>query len=156
MYTGVFGTWSLRVFPVSTCLPDHSFRHGVLCISGDVHDLSEEQWEIVQRGTDFYKKVTSVIANGITVRSGPFQKSNRALYGYQATVRYASDNRALAIVHFFEEKKSGEVSVPIAEGYRVSDIYETGDHRIAVTGDELNMSFKKPFDAVAVLLEKQG
>lgn len=129
--------------------------YGVLCISGDVWELSKEQWDIVQRGTDFYKKISPVIANGVTRRYGPFQRSNRALCEYQATVRYAPDNRALAIIHHYAGKEPKEISVPIEEGYMVSDIYETGDHRIAVTGDRLKMCFEGSFDAVAVFLEKQ-
>ncbi len=126
--------------------------YGVLCISGDVYDLSKEQWQAVQEGTDFYKKASPVIANGVTKRFGPFQKSNRALSGYQASVRYGADGRALVIVHAFGHPGGLCVDVPLEEGYSVTEIYETGDHHVTAAGGVLSVRFEKPFDAVAVLL----
>ena len=128
--------------------------YGVLCISGDVFDLSEEQWEITDKGTVFYKKATPVIANGITRRFGPFQTSNRALVDHQASVRYGTDGGALVIVHAFSHDGILEVDVPVEGNYRITDIYETGDHKITATGSDIHMSFTESFDAVAILLER--
>ena len=126
--------------------------YGVLCISGDVFDLSKEQWELTQRGTDFYKKASPVIANGITERFGPFQVSNRALKGYQASVRYGDNKEALVIVHAFEHDGDLNIEIPIRPGYSIGDKYETGDHAIKLNGTKLIIRFKETFDAVAVLL----
>ena len=126
--------------------------YGTLCISGDVYDLSDEQWAIVDKGTGFYKKVSPVIADGLTKRFGPFQTSNRALRNYQAGVRYGTDGRALAIVHAFAHDGTLDVDIPLEEGYGISEIYETGDHHVTVTGSCIHMKFDEEFDAVAVLL----
>ncbi|MCR5735776.1 MAG: alpha-galactosidase [Lachnospiraceae bacterium] len=133
--------------------------YGTLCISGDVFDLSQEQWEITQKGTDFYRKVSPVIADGETERFGPFQNSNRALKEYQASVRYTKEGKALVIVHAFEHDGILNLDIPLREGheteevYEIEDIYETGDHGIMVTGSKLHISFEKSFDAAAVLLK---
>ena len=126
--------------------------YGVLCISGDVFDLSGEQWELTQEGTDFYKKVSPVIANGTTERFGPFQISNRALKEYQASVRYGDNSKALVIVHAFEHESDLNIEIPIKPGYSIADIFEAGDHDIKLEGTKLNINFKESFDAVAVLL----
>lgn len=126
--------------------------YGTLCISGDVFDLSKDQWELTQKGTDFYKKASPVIAKGFTVRFGPFQNSNRALKDYQASVRYGENGEALVIVHAFEHEGKLTVNIPVEEGFKVKEIYETGNHGIELKGPKLNICFEKSFDAVAVLL----
>lgn len=126
--------------------------YGVLCISGDVFDLSKEQWGLAQKGTDFYKKVSPLIANGITERFGPFQVSNRALKEYQASVRYCDNKEALIIIHAFKHDGDLNIEIPIKPGYSIRDIFETGDHGIRLNEAKLNICFKESFDAVAVLL----
>lgn len=127
--------------------------YGVLCISGDVFDLSDEQWALTTRGTEFYKKSTPVIADGITKRFGPFQTSNRDLKDYQASVRYGADGNALAIVHSFRHDGIADIDIPLEGSYMISDIYETGDHHVTVTGSHIHVTFDKSFDAVAILLK---
>lgn len=128
--------------------------YGVLCISGDVFDLSGEKWELTQKGTDLYKKASSVIADGVTEMYGPFQVSNRALKDYQASVRYGTNGLALVIAHAFDHNGGLGISIPVKEGYTIDEIYETGDHGISLTGSCINISFDETFDAVALLLKK--
>ena len=130
--------------------------YGALCISGDVSDLSDDQWELTRRGTDFYKKVSSVIAKGVTERFGPFQVSNRALKDYQASVRYGEKGQALVIAHSFEIPGKTDLEIPVKEGYFVEEIYENGYHGIELNGLSLKISFDEPFDAVALLLKNEG
>lgn len=127
--------------------------YGVLCISGDVFDLSGEQWDFALEGVDFYKKVSPVIVDGITERFGPFQKSNRELKDYQASVRYGKNGKALVIVHSFEHDGAQKISVPLKGDYKVADKYEAGDHKVVVEKNVLTMEFEENFDAVALLLE---
>ena len=128
--------------------------YGVLCISGDVCDLSDEQRSLAAEGVSFYRKVSPVIADGITRRFGPFQFSNRDLQDYQASVRYGRDGRALVIVHSFSHEGLQNISIPLDGDYRIADKYETGDHDIAISGGNLTVEFEQSFDAVSVLLEK--
>ena len=128
--------------------------YGVLCISGDVFDLTDEKWEFALKGVDFYKKVSPVIVDGLTERFGPFQKSNRELKDYQASVRYGKDGKVLVLVHSFEHDGVQRVVVPLEGDYRIADKYETGDHKAAVSGRELVVEFEEAFDAVALLLEE--
>ena len=126
--------------------------YGVLCISGDVFDLTKEQWEFANEGAGFYKKVSPVIIDGVTQRYGTFQDSNRRLKDHQASVRYGGNGKALVIVHSFEHEGTQEISVPVKKGYVIEDNYEAGNHRIRIDGDSLKMEFEGIFDAVAVLL----
>lgn len=128
--------------------------YGALCISGDVFDLSENQWKLALLGTRFYKKASGIIANGFTRRFGPFQTSNRELMDYQASVRYGLDGDALVIVHTFNNH-SGEICVPVEGDYEIADKYETGDHKIALGDGMICFTFEEDFDAVAVILKKK-
>ena len=128
--------------------------YGALCISGDVFDLSDEQWKVTDEGTAFYKKVSPIIANGVTRMYGPFQTSNRALKDYQASVRYGDDGRALAIVHTFEHDGPQEIEIPVEEDYVIADVFEAGRHDIRISDSCLKIGFDQAFDAVAVLLSR--
>ena len=127
--------------------------YGVLCISGDVSDMDRSKWEFALRGVDFYKKVSPVIADGITVRFGPFQISNRDLRDYQATVRYGRSGRALVVVHSFEHEGLQSISIPLDKDYEIADKYETGDHNIRIAGRNIMIDFADSFDAVAIELK---
>ena len=126
--------------------------YGVLCISGDVFDLSIDQWELARRGIDFYKKASPVIVSGVTERFGPFQNSNRNLQGYQAGVRRTKDGKMLVIIHSFNHEGRQEISIPIGDTAEIKDIYEQGDHSISIEDGFLKLTFEESFDATAVLL----
>ena len=38
---------------------------GVMCISGDVTELSQKQWEKVDEGIAFYREASRIIRDGI-------------------------------------------------------------------------------------------
>lgn len=127
--------------------------YGVLCISGDVTDLSEEQWNKAREGIDFYKKVSPIIISGTTKRFGPFQNSNRELKGYQVSVRYGENGGILVIAHSFKTEQPVNILIDIPDGYKVIDKYETADHSIMTGGCKLEFTFRDSFDAFALLLE---
>ena len=127
--------------------------YGVLCISGDVTDLSEEQRNKAREGIDFYKKVSPIIISGTTKRFGPFQNSNRELKGYQVSVRYGENGGILVIAHSFKIEQPVNILIDIPDGYKVIDKYETADHSIMTGGCKLEFTFRDSFDAFALLLE---
>lgn len=143
-------TDSLKRIAYSVC----AGMHGVLCISGDVFDLSAEQWALAREGVSFYKKVSGVIANGFTKRFGPVQNSNRELKDYQVAVRYGNDGDALVLVHAFEHDGIGEISIPLEGDFAIADKYETGNHNITIAGKILKCKFDESFDAIAVYLTR--
>ncbi|MBR4574457.1 MAG: alpha-galactosidase [Lachnospiraceae bacterium] len=126
---------------------------GVLCISGDVFELTKEKQDFANAGVEFYKTVSSVISDGFTHRYGPRQFSNRDLKGYQATVRFGRSGGALVIVHAFEHDGAQIVTVPLDRQYDIAGIYGYGDHRVRITDTFLSMEFDESFDAVAVYLK---
>ncbi len=78
---------------------------GRMCLSGDIYDLSEEQWALVDEGMEFYRKAADIIKNGSTVYSESDPKSYRDPVGEQVLIRKL-DNRELVVAHRFGESKS--------------------------------------------------
>jgi len=79
---------------------------GVMCLSGDVYDLSPEQWEITDKGIRFYRMVSHIIQNGTSVHHGPKIVSCLHPKGWQAVERASTDEREkLIVVHAFGEEE---------------------------------------------------
>ncbi len=105
---------------------------GRMCLSGDVTELSEVQWDMIRHGIDFYKKAVPIIKRGKTRILGTRIRSFRHPDGYMAVVR-ENDDGALIVVHCFENAPS-EVRVDI-RGFSVKDVYPpTADIRLCADG----------------------
>ena len=60
---------------------------GRMCLSGDVTELSDDQWDVIDRGIAFYKEIAPIIKKGYTYRVGPKITSERHPHGWQGVVR---------------------------------------------------------------------
>ena len=62
---------------------------GRLCLSGDVTRLTESQWEVIDRGMEFYKKLVPIIKHGQSYRFGPavdsIQRDGRQWCAWEGT-----------------------------------------------------------------------
>lgn len=74
---------------------------GRMCLSGDIYDLSEHQWALVDKGMEFYRKAADIIKDGKTILCENTAKSYNRPTGSQLLVRRLG-NRSLAILHRFE------------------------------------------------------
>ena len=127
---------------------------GVMCISGDVFDLSEIQWEYVQKGMEFYRAVSHIIQDGRTFYYGTCQKSWRKPSGWQGVLRYTKDRKeALCIFHRFEADEDVRIDLKLEEGFAVEKIYEEGDHGVSCTHGRLVLKLEQDYEAVAVYLK---
>lgn len=87
-----------------------------MCLSGEIYDLSERQWELVEEGMRFYRKAADIIKNGATVAHEYTTGGYNDPKGQQLVLREWG-NRGLAVYHRFAE--SAEEPPEIAR--RVSD-----------------------------------
>ena len=75
---------------------------GRMCLSGDINQLSDEQWSVVDEGMAFYRRCADVIKHGKTILiDQPDTKFNK-LTGEQLLIREYNGTR-LAILHRFED-----------------------------------------------------
>lgn len=100
---------------------------GRMGLSGDIYDLSNHQWKLIDEGMDFYRKSSSIIKDGKTVVSVCDTKSYVKPEGGQLVVRTLID-KALVVYHRFEN------SVSIEEFCKINDIhiFDDENHNAAI------------------------
>ena len=121
---------------------------GVMCLSGDVVDLSAEQWAKVDEGICFFKAVRGIIRDGISAFHGEVSRSWRHPEGWQAVCRTAG-GETLTVIHTFGGKFPGQVSLPVS-GSRILRVMDSEENRITMENGILTVELKAPFEAIAV------
>ena len=121
---------------------------GVMCLSGDIHDLSAEQWAKVDEGTAFYRAVRRIIRDGISAFFGEVSDSWRHPEGWQAVCRTAGDE-TLAVIHTFGGKHPDAVTLPVS-GCRILRVMNSEGNRVTLADGLLKVELKAEFEAIAV------
>jgi alpha-galactosidase len=128
---------------------------GRMCISGDVWQLSDKQWQVIDTGIAFYKKIAPVIKKGHTSRFGPEIKSYRHPEGWQGILRVGENGQAFALFHAFHGAAGRKLSIPLPEGYVISDTYSYEEEQIWIEDGQLQLLMTEDSKAVAVYIEKR-
>lgn len=143
---------------------------GRMCLSGDVTELSKDQWELIEKGISFYKKIVPVIKNGysyITCKKG---LSDRHLKGYQAVIRLQKEEdlqgkklelyegehkRAYVLVHMFRGELPEAIVISLPKGCpkNIGDVYSATKIRVEIFGDSLLIYPSEEMETIAILLE---
>lgn len=127
---------------------------GVLCLSGDVCGLNEEQWALADRGIRFYRKISGITRRGVSAFFGPRVRSFRHPEGWQCVVRYSADRKeAAAVLHTFAGQPPAVIELPLAGAFAIAETYGTGTYA-SVEGTALRFSGLRAFQACAVLLKR--
>ena len=121
---------------------------GVMCISGDVWELSEEQWAKVDEGISFFKEVRNIIRDGVSAFYGDVSQSWRHPEGWQAVCRTAG-GETLTVVHTFGGDLPEKVTLPVS-GKRILRVMNSEDNKIALENGRLTVELKAPFEAIAI------
>lgn len=134
---------------------------GRICMSGDIRNMSKDQWSIFDRAIEFYKKNTELIANGYTFRTGPKVTSYDHPTGYQIcgfTNKENIEKSDEILMLIFEFDRAGEdlVHLPLlSKDWKVDG--EFGEKKIHLVQDEKNIGIKltnNGFRAKAILIKK--
>lgn len=97
---------------------------GRMCLSGDVSELSDAQWDVIDRGIAFYREVAPVIRKGISHRKGPKITSERHPAGYQILQRIGETGEALIVIHCFHGELPETIEVDLTGcGTEIANIY---------------------------------
>ncbi len=125
---------------------------GVMCVSGDVYDLTGEQWAAADRAISFYKKYSHIIRDGESHIYGSGTDSYLKPTGWQAVVRRGADGGTLAVIHTFGGKIPEYVALPV-DASRIKDAVSSENNEISISNGYLKVQLKANFEAVAVALE---
>lgn len=131
---------------------------GRMCLSGDVTELSEAQWEVIGRGTAFYKKIAPVIKEGISLRYGPQISCIRHPKGWQCLLRLGVNGKGFAVIHTFDGELPQRIDIPLPEDCvcSVEEIYSDTQENVSAEGGMLRYVPLENRKAVAVYLDMKA
>ena len=132
---------------------------GRMCLSGDIYDIKDWQWEIVQKAIDFYKVCAPVIKQGRNFRVGSHVKSYNHLKGWQAVCRRSADEQELLVVlHTFEECENSQ-SIALAEfaggEWQIADVLAREDVQASLGAEGLTVTGLQEYDSFVCLLKRK-
>ncbi len=128
---------------------------GRMCISGDVVNLSQGQWDTIERGMDFYRKIAPIIKRGQSYRFGPKIKSARHPKGWQALLRIGENQIAYLVLHVFRGNclpLQIEVTLPSDCPTKILEVYSECQEEIEIKDHRLYYQAGKSQKVVAILL----
>ncbi len=97
---------------------------GRMGLSGDIYDLNDHQWELVDDAIAFYKRVAHIIKDGKTTYIGCDAKSYNEPTGSQLVIRELG-NESLLVFHRFAESCS-------MDEYLDKHALDLGDYEISI------------------------
>lgn len=126
---------------------------GRMCLSGDVTELTKEQWQVIENGIDFYKKAVPVIKNGVTKRIGTTIKSERHPEGIQLVLR-ENEEMTLIVIHTFENSPA-RIDIPLDENAELVSVYSHDESGISFIDNSLNIENIEDFSGYGILLRRR-
>jgi len=128
---------------------------GRLCLSGEIDELDEKQWALVQEVIRFYYQVAPIIKNGRSKLYQYIGSSWQHPQGAQAVLRTAKDNRqALLVVHTFAKPLPAEMIVDLPQGnWRIASVLPGTSMDVQMIGNTLRIQPVREFDGYVVHLE---
>lgn len=128
---------------------------GRMCISGDVTELSAEQWDVIEGSIAFYKKISPIIKKGQSYLYGTEIKSTRHPQGWQAVVRVGENEQAYVTIHTFEGELPEIIEIPLPAGMpeQIEEIYSYGKESVMIENHVLRYRPVEDKKGIAVLLK---
>ena len=124
---------------------------GRMCLSGDIHHLSDEAWSLAQEAMDFYRQVWPIINEGNSRRFGQWSPSMRKLRGWQAVVREGANGEQLVVVHAFGEAPA-QLDVPIKPNVALKGTFGHELPEIRIENEKLILSHMQPWSGCVLWL----
>jgi alpha-galactosidase len=130
---------------------------GRMCLSGEIAELSDTQWNLVLEAQRLYRRVAGIVKNGTSRRFGQMNESWRYPKGWQAVVRTAtSKDEVLVVLHGFENApEQVEIPLPAGSAWKIAAEFPwTGAGPSNVSGNQLVCSVPQDFTGRVLLLTK--
>lgn len=130
---------------------------GRMCISGDVTNLTSEQWYVIDRGIAFYRQIASIIRSGQTYQLSPQIQRIRHPEGWQGIVRVGTNGEAYALMHTFGGTYPSEIrmKLPQEAPQQMAAVYSDTDEKIWIENGILCWQPKENWKAAAVYLKRK-
>ncbi len=129
---------------------------GRMCLSGDVTNLSGDQWDVIDRGMAFYRKIVPIIRKGRTYYLSPQIECIRHPRGWQGILRIGSEGDAYVLIHTFAREFPEVLELELPGGpYCIADSYSDEKADVRIEGEKLYCRPGEDWRAVAVYLKKE-
>lgn len=131
---------------------------GRMCLSGDVTRLGMDQWNILEKGMAFYKKISPVIKKGQSYRFGPEVTSIRHPEGWQAILRVGEDgDKAYITLHIFDGELPEIIEIPLPKDCpcHIEDVFSDSEVEIVIDKGIIKYRPIENKKAVALYLVKK-
>lgn len=127
---------------------------GRMCISGDVTNLSQEQWGAITDGMEFYKSIAPIIKDGQSCRFGSRITSTRHPEGWQALLRTGKNGEAFVVLHSFGGKVSEQIIIDLPADCpdKIARCYTSEKINAEIKDGKLYYSPKDNWTAIALHL----
>ena len=129
---------------------------GRMCLSGDIHQLSADQWALVCEAMAFYRDVWPIIKHGQVRRVGPQVLNYHHPEGWQAVVR-RHEGQVLAVVHCFggNNKERIEFDMPWPGAWSMGRTLESGGLTPEMTHSGRVILAATPFSAAVFVMNDE-
>ncbi len=132
--------------------------YGRMCLSGPVHDLSDEQMSIVHKAVGLYDKVAPIIKEGKTHYLGEAPQNWRDPVGWSGICRVRRDGRqALVVLHEYARTGDSDllVELPLVGEWRLADaLSDSSTAGICLEGLQLRLPAGREFRGYVALVER--
>lgn len=172
VYAPIVAANVLRVVPAAKNLiwavmrKDHTLRElryritaaflGRICLSGDIRELTEEQWAEIERGLHMYREAYPYIRDGRIKRIGPEVCSYNDPKGYQAVCFETEEGILVALHGFSEAPETVSIKIPTGKKCHMADVYSDESLEYRMTDGFLKIIRLNPFDGAVFLIEKSA
>ena len=137
---------------------------GRMCLSGDMTDLSPEQWKQIDDAITFYRLIAPAVKTGFSYLYENRGISDRNLSGWQALVRIETEETdyrcsdpcmAYAVIHHFGGLSEKEIRIPLPEGcpLTIQSVYTGTKAQARIEGNILTVTTDVPMEAIAVYMK---
>lgn len=145
---------------------------GRMCLSGDVTELTTKQWQLIEEGIAFYKKVAAVIKNGYSYFYSERKSSDRVLEGWQAVVRVQTEENivaqgkdidggkhdaALITIHTFRGDLPDYIEIPLPSGCpkHIEAVYSDTKVELSIEQDVLSYKTNGEMRGIGIYLSNR-
>ena len=125
---------------------------GRLCISGDVTELSQDQWKLLQEGMQFYKEIAPIIKDGQSYLFGQRNVGNRYPEGWQGLVRVGKEGKAFMTLHVFGGTLPEYITIKLPDNcpINIKKVYSDKTEEVVIENGVLRYTPRENEKAIAI------
>lgn len=129
---------------------------GRVCLSGDILDLSPEQWALLKRALAFYRELVPLLKEGDSVYLPSAAASRTVLRGGQILARTGRDGKRLALyIHVFgEPPETMRYPLPEEKWTFDSEFAAPGTGEVEFAGDAVTLRRPAAFSGRVLLFHR--